>query len=565
MSSYPKICKEDTYRPSRPRKRKFQGNQFTNKSGEALGESTSAQKLAAGVEDVPVKLTHFYRIIEFVSVFSAIQDIVQCKTCRRSMTFDESGSRGLGFKITAKCACGIRHIHSGPFIRNGYEINTRIIFVMRLLGVSLAGINLFCAMMDIGKGLNKDSYNRIVQHIYEAAKKMFDEMCLRVVKQEREENEKREQPCNNFKVSGDGTWKKRGFTSLYGVTTLIAYYSGKVIDLIVKSSFCIACIAWKNKTDSEEYLEWYETHKDECSSNHTDSAGKMEVDAVKEMFSASEEKFGVRYLTYIGDGDSKTFKALLDLNPYTNEYPIRKSECVNHVEKRMGTRLRNVRKEKKLGGKGKLTENIIKKLTKYYGLAIMRSPESVDNMQRDIMATYFHSISTDNNPRHENCPAGEDSWCKYRRAEKLGLEYTHPEPLHPDVAKHILPIYEDLSRKELLERCLGGHTQNANESFNSTIWRLAPKHLHCGWKIIEIAAYIAAGIFNEGYLSVLKIMSDLQIVIGTTCRDYADTINDSRTSSQNRTSKIRDFEKQRLLDRNELYEEEEGILWCRNS
>jgi len=40
----------------------------------------------------------------------------------------------------------------------------------------------------------------------------------------------------------------------------------------------------------------------------------------------------------------------------------------------------------------------------------------------------------------------------------------------------------------------------------------------------------------------------------------------SRTSSQNHrsrsaTSKIRDFEKQRLLDRNELYEEEEGILY----
>lgn len=92
---------------------------------------------------------------------------------------------------------------------------------------------------------------------------------------------------------------------------------------------------------------------------------------MKEMFSASIEKFGVRYVNYIGD--SKIFKALLDLKPYGDEFPIRKSECVNHVEKRMGTRLRNVRK-KKLEGKGKLTENLIKKLTKYYGLAIMRNP-----------------------------------------------------------------------------------------------------------------------------------------------------------------------------------------------
>jgi len=42
------------------KKKKFQGNQFTNESGEALGESTSAQKLAtASAEDVPVKLAHF--------------------------------------------------------------------------------------------------------------------------------------------------------------------------------------------------------------------------------------------------------------------------------------------------------------------------------------------------------------------------------------------------------------------------------------------------------------------------------------------------------------------------
>jgi len=136
-------------------------------------------------------------------------------------------------------------------------------------------------------------------------------------------------------------------------------------------------------------------------------------------------------------------------------------------------------------------------------------------MQRDIMATYHHYTSTDKHPKHENCPAGENSSCKYRRAESLGQEYTHPEPLHQDVAKYILPIYEDLSKKELLEKCLGGFTQNANESFNSTIWRLAPKHLHCGRKIIEIAAYIAAGIFNEGYMYVLKLMYDLQIVIGT--------------------------------------------------
>jgi len=41
---------------------------------------------------------------------------------------------------------------------------------------------------------------------------------------------------------------------------------------------------------------------------------------------------------------------------------------------------------------------------------------------------------------------------------------------------------------DLLERSLSGHTQKL--SFNSTVWHSAPKHLHSGIKIIEIA-YIA--------------------------------------------------------------------------
>jgi len=81
--------------------------------------------------------------------------------------------------------------------------------------------------------------------------------------------------------------------------------------------------------------------------------------------------------------------------------------------------------------------------------------------------------------------------------------------------QHLLRIYEALSRDDLLQRCLGGHTQNANESFNATVWRLAPKHLNSGLKIVEILAYIAAGVFNEGYSSILKIMNALDIIVGT--------------------------------------------------
>ncbi|XP_071582033.1 uncharacterized protein [Temnothorax nylanderi] len=292
----------------------------------------------------------------------------------------------------------------------------------------------------------------------------------------------------------------------------------------------------------------------------------MEVDAIQEMFSRSEENFKVKYGNYIGDGDSKTFKAILDLNPYGDNFTVIKSECIGHVEKRMGSRLRNVKKKEKLGGKGKLTDVLIKKLTTYYGLAIRRNIDSVDYMAKAVMATYYHLCSTNEKPRHENCPEGADSWCKWRVAETADKHFDHPPALHPDVQKHLLPIYEDLSRKDLLERCLGGHTQNANESFNSTVWRLAPKHLNSGINIIEITAIIASGVFNESYYAILKLMELLDIKIGQQCKFFADTYDAEQVTRQERrslssTKEARIARRQEQIELNEFYEEAEDLLY----
>ncbi|XP_025152724.1 uncharacterized protein LOC109504083 isoform X2 [Harpegnathos saltator] len=414
---------------------------------------------------------------------------------------------------------------------------------MRLLGIGREGINIFSGLMDIGQGISTSSYTISVQHIYTAARSMFDIFCKKASEEEQIENVNKGRPPTEFKVSGDGSWKKRGFTSLYGVTTLIGYYTGKIIDLVVKSGYCQACTFWNKKK------------------------GKMEVDAVQEMFMRSKEKFGVAYTNYIGDGDSKTYKAILDLNPYGDDLPVVRSECVGHVEKRMGTRLRNVKTREKLGGKGKLTNVLITKLTKHYGLAIRRNVDSVAGMKKAIMATLHHLCSTNENPKHDNCPAGADSWCKWRKAEAASKDFNHPPPLHPEVVKHLLPIYKDFSKEQLLTRCLGGHTQNSNESFNSTIWRLVPKHLHSGSKIIEIAAFIAAGVFNEGYSSILKIMNVLDIKIGQQCRCFADNYETQRVQQKERrrsssTQEARTARRILQMEQHEFYEEAEGLLYA---
>ncbi|XP_018315083.1 uncharacterized protein [Mycetomoellerius zeteki] len=180
----------------------------------------------------------------------------------------------------------------------------------------------------------------------------------------------------------------------------------------------------------------------------------------------------------------------------------------------MGTRLRNLKNTvKNLGGKGKLTNKLIDQLTIYYGLAIRRNPNSLKNMKNEIWATLYHKTSTDENPQHELC---SESWCNWKKAQAANSlrDFHHKPPLPADVFEKLKPIYVNLSRDELLNRCLGGYTQNSNESFNATVWNLAPKSYLSGKKVLQIATDIAVCNFNDGLSNILRIMQVLEMTIG---------------------------------------------------
>ncbi|XP_015182595.1 PREDICTED: uncharacterized protein LOC107069635 isoform X2 [Polistes dominula] len=194
--------------------------------------------------------------------------------------------------------------------------------------------------MDICSGIGNSTYTALLKNIHIAASSVFETLLSFAVTQEKTMNEEAGKPQDELIVSDDGTWKKKGFLSLFGASMLIGKYTGKIFNAMVMSSFCGACNKWgKKNTDPIEYEIWYESHVDECTINHSGSSSKMEISAITQMFSRSMEKYGVKYLTYIGNGDSKTFKGILDAKPY-GDTQVTKKECVGHVEKRMGTRFR---------------------------------------------------------------------------------------------------------------------------------------------------------------------------------------------------------------------------------
>ncbi|CAH2097512.1 unnamed protein product [Euphydryas editha] len=182
---------------------------------------------------------------------------------------------------------------------------------------------------------------------------------------------------------------------------------------------------------------------------------------------------------------------------------------------------------------------------------------------------YEWKCSSDENPQHQFCPEGEDSWCKWRKAEaKNELDQFHHDkpPLIPEVQVAIKPVFEDLSKDELLIRCLGAETQNNNEYFSLLIWTFAPKHLHSGPKIVEIASYLSVITFNKDFEDVLKVMSVMGCRIGREAHTYVEKRDEMRISRSER--RVSDAVKQARIDSRakesdlkEFQEEEEGILY----
>lgn len=138
-------------------------------------------------------------------------------------------------------------------------------------------------------------------------------------------------------VSFDGTWAKRGFTSLTGVVFAISVDSGEVLDYTVLSKACQKCSLKQSQCegDDERFQEWRREHlaSGECDINFNGSSPAMEAEGASILWRRSIELHNMRYKWMVSDGDSKAFNTVE--NVY-DDCKVIKLDCVGHVQKRMG-------------------------------------------------------------------------------------------------------------------------------------------------------------------------------------------------------------------------------------
>jgi len=481
----------------------------------------------AGIPSVIEDANHDFNFIMNCQILSQIGKIMNepCDTCNnyasRSLSVDPKKKHGLSQSITIDCSCGSsKLLHSSKKVdpsnaMSHFDINVRTVICFRELGLGHSSIVNFSRHMNMSPPLGQFAYEKIVNLVHPIYQQAAEDSMARAASSI-SNNGSDDQP-SDIVASFDGSWQRRGYASLNGFVSCIERNKDKIIDVEIKTKKCKSCSFWENKKDSPNYQNWKETHV--CQINHHGSASSMETNGTVDMFKRSIEKRNLRYTTFIGDGDSSSYPTVVELDPY-NGTGIEKGECIGHVQKRVGTNLRKIRKElpkerkRKIFGRGKLTDAAINYIQNCYGLAIRQNTNSLYQMKKNVSAILYHcSDIKPDDERHKWCNRSPDSWCSYwNQKKKSTCSFNLPESIKDE--PEIKGLFERLRDEKLLKKCLHGKTQNVNESFNGIVWTRCPKRVYVNRKTLEIGISSAIIEFNEGKTGIEAVLKGAKLSVG---------------------------------------------------
>ena len=177
------------------------------------------------------------------------------------------------------------------------------------MGVGHAGLTKLCRFLDMVP-MSQSTY---MEHMLAvkvanklAVKRVFDDAATTIRRVYREIDPS---PAEDavIVVSFDGSWMTRGHKSAYGIGCVIDNVTGLCIDLAVFSLYCQRCSYAQRcfgGRATDEFREWFETHREDCNHNFDWSSGGMEAATAEVLWARSVERHRFRYTTILSDGDA---------------------------------------------------------------------------------------------------------------------------------------------------------------------------------------------------------------------------------------------------------------------
>ena len=288
--------------------------------------------------------------------------------------------------------------------------------------------------------MGKKCFTETEREIGEYWRVILEEVMIEAGKEEKRLAEMRHDYHNGIPaitVIVDGGWSKRSHKHSYnaksGVAVIFGHETGKLLYIGVRNKYCTAC------------TQGIENHV--CYKNWDKSSSEMETDIIVEGFKVAEKMHGIRYLRFVGDGDSSVYPSLFEKVPDYGQ-DIKKLECANHACKcYRGSLEKLVTENPSYKGKGGLTLKMRKRLTSAARCAIkMRSANSdrnaVHQLEQDLINGPRHCFGY-----HDKC---SPDYCKVKSLHGSTSGETTSETISDDIVEESSDLDpEDLYGKYL--------------------------------------------------------------------------------------------------------------------
>ncbi len=157
-------------------------------------------------------------------------------------------------------------------INKGFEVNKRLVYGMRLIGQGRTSAKRFCAIMNMPSPPKQNAYSKNNKAILKAAKTVAEKSMMDAsdeIHAPKGNNSARISQCG---VSCDGTWQRRGHSSMNGCVTTLSIDTDKCLAVAVLSKVCRGCQRHKESDDPKENLVWEAEHKGKCKANYSGSS-----------------------------------------------------------------------------------------------------------------------------------------------------------------------------------------------------------------------------------------------------------------------------------------------------
>ncbi|GFX83071.1 uncharacterized protein TNCV_4986651 [Trichonephila clavipes] len=207
------------------------------------------------LDDIPADDQSSVNIVIDLNIISELlKSMARCKYCNKCdslITEDTRSRRGLCVSLILRCTfCGQAFTSMSSNSTNRvYDVNVRLAYGLRCIGKGSSAANTFCAVMNLPPPPTK--FQRYYGILLEMVSKVSDASMKKAV----EETVEMKNNNRDITAAFDGSWQKRGHTSLNGVISATSLETGHGDSPRQDKIICSMQTLPRSSTHAQSHLE----------------------------------------------------------------------------------------------------------------------------------------------------------------------------------------------------------------------------------------------------------------------------------------------------------------------